>query len=90
MQRMQSPTMPQEKGIGKGPASNQAGTMNMGSTMATTQKLGAMQSGASSMDQTRNLHGKLMRNENFNMTMSSPFRDTVARGILTGNGMLVS
>jgi len=60
----------------------------MGSTMAGTQRVGSLQSGSSSMDNTKtNLQSKFARNY-FGATHSSPFRDTVARGILTGIGML--
>mmetsp|Transcript_5851 Transcript_5851/g.9404 ORF Transcript_5851/g.9404 Transcript_5851/m.9404 type:complete len:238 (+) Transcript_5851:1634-2347(+) len=85
LQRMQSPSVPIEKN--NKVSSNQTGTMNMGSTMAATQRIGSLHSGGSSMDATRTGFGRMGRNE-MNMTVSSPFRDTVARGIVTGTKMM--
>ena len=52
----------------------------MGKTLNSTQPLN------STMAQT----GGFGMTNKFNTTFSSPFRDTVARGILTGTGMMGS
>ena len=72
MQRMASPAVQAEK---SGKLGATAGTMGMGSTMAGTKKESL--SGTGSLNNTLNM-------KTLNGTFTSPFKDTIAIGMLTG------
>jgi hypothetical protein len=76
---MASPAMQAEK---SGKLGATAGSMGMGSTMAGTKR--ATMSGDNSLNNTLNM----TKMNTFGGSYTSPFRDTVARGMLTGVGLL--
>lgn len=76
MQRMAAPGVPAEK-MKLGATT---GSMGMGSTMAGTKK---EMSGTGSLNNTMNLS----KIKSLGGTHTSPFRETVARGMLTGVGL---
>ena len=79
MQRMASPAVPADKMNKLGAT---AGSMGMGSTMAGTKK--EMTGTSGSLGNTMNMS----KIKSFGGTHTSPFRETVARGMLTGVGLL--